>query len=63
MTLNAFIIIFWLWGVVGVVGPVMTLVVAPSERAIRLISMLTEDPLGYIKNPRTIKGSWRRRTT
>jgi len=50
LTLNAFIIIIWLWGVVGLVGPVMTLVVVPIERAIRLISMLTKDPLGYQKS-------------
>jgi hypothetical protein len=45
--LLACVILVWLWGVVGLVTPVMTLVVVPIERMIRLLSMLTQDPLGY----------------
>ncbi len=45
--LLACVILIWLWGVVGLVTPVMTLVVVPIERMIRLLSMLTQDPLGY----------------
>jgi hypothetical protein len=36
-----------IWGVTGFAGPIMTLVVTPIERMIRLLGMLTNDPLGY----------------
>lgn len=45
--LLACVIAIWLWGVVGLVSPVMTLVVVPIERMIQLLFMLTNDPLGY----------------
>ncbi len=47
ITLLIFFIIVWLWGVIGLVSPVMILVVVPIERMIQLLSMLTNDPLGY----------------
>jgi len=42
-----FILIIWFFGVTAFAGPVMTLVVTPIERMIRLLSMLVKDPLGY----------------
>lgn len=42
-----FIIFIWLFGVNSFAGPVMTLVVVPIERMVRLLSMLMRDPLGY----------------
>ena len=42
-----FIIFIWLFGVNSFAGPVMTLVVVPIERMVRLLSMLMQDPLGY----------------
>ena len=42
-----FIICIWLFGVNSFAGPVMTLVVVPIERMVRLLSMLMRDPLGY----------------
>jgi len=42
-----FILLVWFFGVTSFAGPVMTLVVAPIERMIRLLNMLTRDPLGY----------------
>uniref|UniRef100_A0A7S4JJH8 Guanylate cyclase domain-containing protein n=1 Tax=Odontella aurita TaxID=265563 RepID=A0A7S4JJH8_9STRA len=42
-----FIILVWFSGVTAFAGPVMTLVVVPIERMIRLLHMLMEDPLGY----------------
>ena len=42
-----FLMIVWLFGVMAFVGPVMTLVVVPIERMIRLLEMLMMDPLGY----------------
>jgi len=47
-----FIIIIWFLGVTAFAGPVMTLVVTPIERMIRLLSMLMRDPLGYQSTPR-----------
>lgn len=42
-----FIILIWFFGVTAFVGPVMVLVVIPIERMVRLLGMLTLDPLGY----------------
>eukprot|EP00536_Pseudo-nitzschia_multiseries_P015047 jgi/Psemu1/327760/estExt_fgenesh1_pg.C_8130002 len=42
-----FVIMFWLTGVISLAGPVMVLVVAPVEHMVRLLSILTLDPLGY----------------
>ena len=42
-----FLLIIWLISVMAFVGPVMTLVVVPIERMIRLLGMLMVDPLGY----------------
>ena len=42
-----FIILVWFFGVNAFVGPVMVLVVIPIERMVRLLGMLTLDPLGY----------------
>jgi class 3 adenylate cyclase len=42
-----FIIIVWFFGVTAFAGPVMSLVVVPIERMVRLLGMLMLDPLGY----------------
>lgn len=42
-----FILAIWLFGVTAFAGPVMTLVVIPIERMVRLLGMLMMDPLGY----------------
>jgi len=42
-----FILFVWLFGVTAFAGPVMTLVVIPIERMVRLLGMLMMDPLGY----------------
>lgn len=42
-----FILCIWLFGVTAFAGPVMTLVVIPIERMVRLLAMLMMDPLGY----------------
>jgi hypothetical protein len=42
-----FILLIWLFGVTAFAGPVMTLVVIPIERMVRLLGMLMMDPLGY----------------
>lgn len=42
-----FILFIWFFGVVAFAGPVMTLVVIPIERMVRLLGMLMMDPLGY----------------
>mmetsp|Transcript_19347 Transcript_19347/g.41657 ORF Transcript_19347/g.41657 Transcript_19347/m.41657 type:complete len:1150 (+) Transcript_19347:227-3676(+) len=44
---TVFIILVWFFGVTAFVGPVMVLVVIPIERMVRLLGMLTLDPLGY----------------
>jgi len=41
------IILFWLTGVISFAGPVMVLAIAPVEQMVRLLSILTLDPLGY----------------
>jgi len=47
-----FIVLVWFFGVSAFAGPVMTLVVIPIERMVRLLSMLMLDPLGYQSTPR-----------
>lgn len=42
-----FILLVWFFGVTAFAGPVMVLVVIPIERMVRLLGMLTVDPLGY----------------
>jgi hypothetical protein len=42
-----FILFIWIFGVTAFAGPVMTLVVIPIERMVRLLGMLMMDPLGY----------------
>lgn len=42
-----FILLVWFFGVTAFAGPVMTLVVIPIERMVRLLAMLMMDPLGY----------------
>jgi len=44
---TVFILLIWLVGVTAFAGPVMVLVVIPIDRLIRIISLLTKDPLGY----------------
>jgi len=41
------ILVVWALGVASFAGPIMTLVVDPIERMVRLLSMLMKDPLGY----------------
>lgn len=45
------ILIVWVLAVASFAGPVMTLVVEPIERMVRLLSMLMKDPLGYSSSP------------
>ena len=47
-----FILLVWFFGVTAFAGPVMTLVVIPIERMVRLLGMLMLDPLGYQSTPR-----------
>lgn len=47
-----FILFVWFFGVTAFAGPVMTLVVIPIERMVRLLGMLMLDPLGYQSTPR-----------
>ena len=42
----------WFLGVAAFAGPIMALVVTPIERMVRLLGMLTVDPLGYQSNYR-----------
>jgi class 3 adenylate cyclase len=42
-----FVLIIWFLGVAAFAGPVMTLVIIPIERMVRLLGMLVLDPLGY----------------
>lgn len=42
----------WFLGVAAFAGPIMTLVITPIERMVRLLGMLTIDPLGYQNNSR-----------
>ena len=47
LILLAFVLLTWFFGVVAFAGPIMTLVITPIERAVKLLSMLVMDPLGY----------------
>jgi hypothetical protein len=47
LCVTIFILLVWFFGVTAFAGPVMTLVVIPIERMIRLLAMLMMDPLGY----------------
>ena len=49
---TVFILLVWFFGVTAFAGPVMTLVVVPIERMVRLLGMLMRDPLGYQSTPR-----------
>jgi hypothetical protein len=49
---TVFILLVWFFGVTAFAGPVMTLVVIPIERMVRLLGMLMLDPLGYQSTPR-----------
>jgi class 3 adenylate cyclase len=44
---TVFIVMVWFFGVGSFAGPVMVLVVIPIERMVKLLGMLTLDPLGY----------------
>ncbi|KAL3937309.1 MAG: hypothetical protein SGBAC_007561 [Bacillariaceae sp.] len=44
--------LIWFLGVAAFAGPIMTLVITPIERMVRLLGMLTLDPLGYQNNSR-----------
>lgn len=46
-----FIIIFWFAGVLSFSGPVSLLVITPVEQMVRLLGMLSSDPLGYQSTP------------
>jgi hypothetical protein len=46
-----FIIIFWFAGVLSFSGPVFLLVITPVESMIRLLGMLSSDPLTYQSTP------------
>jgi class 3 adenylate cyclase len=47
-----FTCLIWFLGVTAFAGPIMTLVIKPIERMVRLLGMLTLDPLGYQTNSR-----------
>lgn len=47
-----FILLIWFLGVTAFAAPVMTLVIQPIERMVRLLGMIMVDPLGYENNPR-----------
>jgi class 3 adenylate cyclase len=49
---TVFTLFVWFLGVIAFAGPIMTLVITPIERMIRLLGMLTLDPLGYQSNSR-----------
>ena len=42
-----FVLLIWFFGVANFAGPIMALVITPIERAVKLLSMLVMDPLGY----------------
>lgn len=52
LLLTFFVLCIWFLGVTAFAGPVMTLVITPIERMVRLLGMLMVDPLGYQSNPR-----------
>jgi class 3 adenylate cyclase len=44
---TCFILLIWFFGVSAFAGPIMSLVIIPIERMVRLLGMLMLDPLGY----------------
>lgn len=52
LLMTIFVLIVWFLGVTAFAGPVMTLVITPIERMVRLLGMLMMDPLGYQTNSR-----------
>jgi class 3 adenylate cyclase len=47
-----FVLLIWFFGVASFAGPIMTFVIIPIERMVRLLGMLMMDPLGYQSNLR-----------
>jgi class 3 adenylate cyclase len=47
-----FVLLIWFFGVAAFAGPIMTFVILPIERMVRLLRMLMIDPLGYQSNLR-----------
>ncbi|KAG7368756.1 adenylate cyclase [Nitzschia inconspicua] len=47
-----FVLLVWFFGVAAFTGPIMTFVILPIERMVRLLGMLMMDPLGYQSNLR-----------
>ena len=47
LLLLAFVLVIWFFGVAAFAGPIMQFVVIPIERAVKLLSQLVMDPLGY----------------
>ena len=45
--LLAFVLLTWFLGVAAFAAPIMSLVIVPIERAVKLLSILVMDPLGY----------------
>lgn len=52
LLVTIFVLLVWFLGVTAFAGPVMTLVIIPIERMVRLLGMLMVDPLGYQTNLR-----------
>jgi len=52
LLMTIFVLVVWFLGVTAFAGPVMTLVITPIERMVRLLGMLMMDPLGYQTNSR-----------
>eukprot|EP00533_Pseudo-nitzschia_delicatissima_P013542 CAMPEP_0197268140 /NCGR_PEP_ID=MMETSP1432-20130617/3997_1 /TAXON_ID=44447 /ORGANISM="Pseudo-nitzschia delicatissima, Strain UNC1205" /LENGTH=747 /DNA_ID=CAMNT_0042733163 /DNA_START=228 /DNA_END=2471 /DNA_ORIENTATION=+ len=42
-----FVLLAWFFGVAAFAAPIMALVIVPIERAVKLLGMLVNDPLGY----------------
>mmetsp|Transcript_5759 Transcript_5759/g.13785 ORF Transcript_5759/g.13785 Transcript_5759/m.13785 type:complete len:766 (-) Transcript_5759:1829-4126(-) len=42
-----FVLLTWFFGVAAFAAPIMALVIVPIERAVKLLGMLVNDPLGY----------------
>lgn len=49
---TVFVLLIWFFGVTAFAGPIMTFVILPIERMVRLLGMLMMDPLGYQSNSR-----------
>jgi len=47
LVLLVFFLLIWFFGVAAFAGPIMSLVIIPIERAVKLLSQLVMDPLGY----------------